>query len=163
MTASPPIGALRAAWQASIEATKHWGSVGIDLVEVEPLCQLLISGGRPFLDAAWTAREQRETNRMAEGLAGKWAAKEAVMKALGHGIGDMDPREVEIVTTPHGAPQVELHRSARAIAKRQQIATWHLSVTHEGGWAAAIAIASLQPRLDLVDPANSANEGRNLG
>ena len=75
----------------------------------------------------------------------------------------MDPRDVEIVTTPRGAPQVELHRSARAIAKRQRITTWHLSVTHEGGWAAAIAIASSQPHLKLVDPANNPNERRNLG
>jgi holo-[acyl-carrier protein] synthase len=163
VTAPPPISALRAAWQASIEATDRSEGVGIDLVEVEPLRQLLVSGGRPFLDAAWTAREQRDANRQAEGLAGKWAAKEAVMKALGHGIGDLDPRDVEIVTTSHGAPQVELHRSARAIAKRRRITTWHLSVTHEGGWAAAIAIASSQPHLKLVDPANDANERRNLG
>jgi holo-[acyl-carrier protein] synthase len=163
MTAPSPIGALRAAWETSIEATEQSGGVGIDLVEVEPLRQLLVLGGRLFLDAAWTAREQRDSNRHAEGLAGKWAAKEAVMKALGHGIGDMDPRDVEIVTTPHGAPQVELHRSARAMAKRQRITTWHLSITHDGGWAAAIAIASSRPRLDLMDPTNDANERRNLG
>lgn len=163
MTAPPPIGALRAAWQASIEATEQAAGVGIDLVEVGPLRDLIVSGGRPFLDAAWTAREQRDTSRQAEGLAGKWAAKEAVMKALGHGIGDMDPRDVEITTTPPGAPQVELHRSARAIANRQRITTWHLSVTHEGGWAAAIAIASSQPHLKLMDSANEACERRNLG
>jgi holo-[acyl-carrier protein] synthase len=150
-------------WQASLEATEQAGGVGIDLMEVEPLRQLLVSGGRSFLNAAWTAREQRDTNRQPEGLAGKWVAKEAVMKALGHGIGDLDPRDVEIVTTAHGAPQVELHRSARAIAKRQRITTWHLSVTHEGGWAAAIAIASSQPRPKLVDRAYSANERMNLG
>ena len=163
MTALPPIGALRAAWQASIEATEQADGVGIDLVEVEPLRQLIVSGSRPFLDSAWTVREQCDTNRQAEGLAGKWAAKEAVMKALGHGIGDMDPRDVEIVTTPHGAPQVELHRSARAIAKRQRITIWRLSVTHEGGWAAAIAVACSQPRLKLVDSADSTNEKRNIG
>lgn len=163
MTAPPPIGALRAAWQASIKATEQAGGVGIDLVEVEPLRQLLVSGGRAFLDAAWTAREQRDANRQAEGLAGKWAAKEAVMKALGHGIGDMDPRDVEIVTAPQGAPQVDLHRSARAVAKQHHITTWHLSVTHEGGWAAAIAIASSQPHLKLVKSENGANERRSLG
>lgn len=137
--------------------------VGIDLVEVEPLRQMLVSGGRPFLDAGWTVREQRASNRQADGLAGKWAAKEAVMKALGHGIGDIDPRDVEIITTPDGEPQVELHRAARAIAKRQRVAAWHLSVTHEGGWAAAIAIASSQSRLKLVNVPNSANERRDLG
>jgi holo-[acyl-carrier protein] synthase len=159
----PPIGALASVWQASIEQTARAAGVGIDLVEVEPLRQLIDSGGPSFLDAAWTAREQRDTNRQPEALAGKWAAKEAVMKALQHGIGDMDPRDVEIVTTPIGAPRVELHRAARVIAKRRKITTWHLSVSHEGGWAAAIAIASSQPHLQLVDSAATTNERRSLG
>ncbi len=163
VTVQPPLGALRSAWKASIEATEQAGGVGIDLVEVEALRQLFVSGGQSFLDAAWTNREQRDANRQPEALAGKWAAKEAVMKVLQHGIGAMDPRDVEIVTTPLGAPQVELHRAARAIAKRQRITSWHLSVTHEGGWAAAIAIACAQPSLKLVDSAGSTNERRNLG
>lgn len=163
MTPQPPIGALASVWQASIEAMDQASGVGIDLVEVEPLRQLLATGGRSFVDAAWTAREQRDSNRQPEALAGKWAAKEAVMKALQHGIGDMDPRDVEIVTTPLGAPRVELHRAARVIAKRRRITTWHLSVAHEGGWAAAIAIASSQPHLKLVDAAAPTNERRHLG
>jgi holo-[acyl-carrier protein] synthase len=163
MNPQPPIGALASAWQASIGAMGQASGVGIDLVEVEPLRQLLAAGGRPFVDAAWTAREQRDTNRQPEALAGKWAAKEAVMKALQHGIGDMDPRDVEIVTTPIGAPRVELHRAARSIAKQNRITTWQVSVTHDGGWAAAIAIAVSQPNLKLVDSTAPTNERRSLG
>jgi holo-[acyl-carrier protein] synthase len=163
VTPQPPIGALASVWQASIEAMGQASGVGIDLVEVEPLRRLLAAGGSSFVDAAWTAREQGDTNRQPEALAGKWAAKEAVMKALQHGIGDMDPRDVEIVTTPGGAPRVELYRAARSIAKRHRITTWHLSITHEGGWAAAIAIASSQPHQNLVDSAATTNEGRSLG
>lgn len=163
MTPQPPIGALASAWHASVEAMGQASGVRIDLVEVEPLRQLLVAGGRSFIDAAWTAREQRDTNRQPEALAGKWAAKEAVMKALQHGIGDMDPRDVEIVTTPIGAPRVELHRAARSIAKQHRITTWHVSVTHDGGWAAAIAIAVSQPNLKLVDSAATTNERRSLG
>ena len=95
--------------------------VGIDLVEVEPLRQLRRVGGRSFVDAAWTAPESSETptaNRKA--LAGKWAAKEAVMKALQHGIGDIDPRDVEIVASRLAHLEVELHRAARAIAKQDR-------------------------------------------
>ena len=163
MTPQPPISALASAWQASIEAMGQASAVGIDLVEVELLRQLLAAGGRTFVDAAWTAREQRDTNGQPEALAGKWAAKEAVMKALQHGIGDMDPRDVEIVTNPIGAPRVELHRAARSIAKQNRITTWHISVTHGGGWAAAIAIASSQPNLKLIDSAATTNERRSLG
>ena len=43
------------------------------------------------------------------------------MKALQQGIGDMEPLDVEIVSTPLGAPAVELHRAARAIAKKRGI------------------------------------------
>jgi holo-[acyl-carrier protein] synthase len=162
MTTSSPVYALQSAWHAGIGPVCHAAGVGIDLVEVEPLQQLLESGGRAFLDAAWTAREQRDANGQPEGLAGKWAAKEAVMKALQLGIGDMDPLDVEIITMPLGAPVVELHRAARAVAKDRKIETWHISVTHEGGWAAAIAIASLR-RICPGDIAVAAEEGRNRG
>jgi holo-[acyl-carrier protein] synthase len=143
MTAGSPLGALRSAWQASATGSADQpAGVGIDLVEIEPLCQLMQSGGAAFLDAAWTLREQHDANGQPEGLAGKWAAKEAVMKTLQRGIGELDPLDVEIVTTQLGAPGVELHRAARAAARHKKIGQWHLSVTHEGGWAAAIAIAS---------------------
>jgi holo-[acyl-carrier protein] synthase len=162
MTASSPLHALQSAWHASIGPMGQSAGVGIDLVEVEPLRQLVESGGPAFLHAAWTARERRDANGRPEGLAGKWAAKEAVMKALQRGIGEIGPLDVEIVTTPLGAPAVELHRAARAAARNRKIATWHVSVTHEGGWAAAIAIASLR-HLQLTDTAVAADEGRNSG
>jgi holo-[acyl-carrier protein] synthase len=142
MTVSSPIGAIWSAWAASADSAGQAAGVGIDLVEVGTLRDLVESGGPAFLDAAWTPREQRDANRQPEGLAGKWAAKEAVMKALQRGIGDVDPLDVEILTTQSGAPRVELHRTARAAARERKIGHWHISVTHEDGWAAAIAIAS---------------------
>ncbi len=160
MTAVSPKRALRSAWNASVDLVDQAAGAGIDLVEVEPLRLLIQAGGDVFLDAAWTAREQRDANNQAEGLAGKWAAKEAVMKVLQRGIGDLDPRDVEIVTEPSGAPRVELHRTALSIAKRRRITTWHVSLTHEGGWAAAIVIASsLRATLTGTDVGN--HEGRN--
>ena len=162
MTTTSPILALRSAWQATIEALDQTGGAGIDLVEVESLRQLIEAGGDGFVDAAWTTREQQEANGQTEGLAGKWAAKEAVMKVLQRGIGDLDPRDVEIVTEPTGAPRVELHRTARTFARRRRITSWHVSLTHEGGWAAAIVIASsLRPTLARAAAAN--HERRNHG
>jgi holo-[acyl-carrier protein] synthase len=162
MTASSPLQALRSAWQASAETVSHAAGIGIDLVEVETLQRLINSGGPAFLDAGWTAGEQQDANGRPEGLAGKWAAKEAVMKALQHGIGDVDPLDVEIVATSLGAPAVVLHRTARAVAEKRKIAAWHVSVTHEGGWAAAIAVASAR-HLQLADTTVAAPEGRNNG
>ncbi len=160
MTAVSPMRALQQAWSASVEVVDQAAGAGIDLVEVEPLRQLIQAGGDVFLDAAWTAREQRDANNQAEGLAGKWAAKEAVMKVLQRGIGELDPRDVEIVTEPSGAPKVELHRTALSIAKQRRITAWHVSLTHEGGWAAAIVIASsLRATLTGTDAVN--HERRN--
>jgi holo-[acyl-carrier protein] synthase len=162
MTTTSPKHALQSAWLATVEALDQAGGAGIDLVEVASLRQLIEAGGDGFIDAAWTAREQQEANGQAEGLAGKWAAKEAVMKVLQRGIGDLDPRDVEIVTEPSGAPRVELHRTARTFARRHRITTWHVSLTHEGGWAAAIVIASsLRPAIDGA--AVTDHEGRNHG
>lgn len=162
MSADSPLNTLQSAWHASIGPIGQAVGVGIDLVEVEPLRQLVESGGSAFLDVAWTAREQRDSNSQPEGLAGKWAAKEAVMKALQEGIGELEPLDVEIVSTPLGAPTVQLHRAARTIAKKRGIAIWHVSVTHEGGWAAAIAIAS-KPHAQLTDAAVTAQEGSHIG
>jgi holo-[acyl-carrier protein] synthase len=134
--------ALQSVWQASIETEDPPMAIGIDLVEVEPLAQLLEAGGPFFANAAWTPRERREAKGQPEALAGKWAAKEAVMKALQRGIGDIGPKDVEIITNSSGAPVVELHRSARSTAKSRRITAWTVSVTHEGGWAAAIALGS---------------------
>lgn len=142
MAATSPLEALQSVWQASIVTNDPPTAIGIDLVEVESLAQLLEAGGRFFANAAWTARERRESNGEPEALAGKWAAKEAVMKALQRGIGDIDPKDVEIITHHSGAPAVELHRSARSTAKSRHLTDWTVSVTHEGGWAAAIALGS---------------------
>lgn len=162
MTTASPMQALQSAWQAAIELADQAAGAGIDLVEVEPLRQLVEAGDDTFVDAAWTDREQRDANGQPEGLAGKWAAKEAVMKVLQHGIGDIDPLDVEIITEPSGAPKVELHRGARTIARRHRITTWHVSLTHEGGWAAAIVIAS-SLRATLAPTAVTNHERRKHG
>jgi len=162
VTATSPMRALRSAWQQSVELTDQTARAGIDLVEIEPLRQLVEAGGETFLDATWTAREQRDANGQAEGLAGKWAAKEAVMKVLQRGIGDLDPRDVEIVTEPSGAPRVKLHRAARTIARRQRVASWSVSLTHEGGWAAAIVMAS-SLRTTIAGTAAANHGGRTHG
>jgi holo-[acyl-carrier protein] synthase len=158
MTINSPLAALQSVWYASVDTSNPTSAIGIDLVEVEPLRQLLDAGGLSFLAAAWTNRERRDANGQPEALAGKWAAKEAVMKALQRGIGEIDPKDVEIISSPSGAPNVELHRAARSIAKRRRVTTWRISVTHEGGWAAAIAFGSGSEHHRKTD-----GEGRKVG
>lgn len=115
--------------------------MGIDLVGLAAFATLRDTGGAAFLESAWTAAERLITGESSERLAARWAAKEAVMKALGCGLGDLDPLDIEIATEPGGAPTVVLHRNARAAADLLGVATWQVSLCHEDGWAAALAVA----------------------
>ena len=133
--------------------------VGIDIVSVQLLTDLIADGGQPFLDASWSPAEQSDSNNDPERLAARWAAKEAVMKCLGTGIGEVEPTDVEIVTLSSGAPQVALRGRAARLAQSRGLSAWRISMSHEAGWAAAIAVglrisAPMSPR-----PGIESNEG----
>jgi holo-[acyl-carrier protein] synthase len=74
-------------------------------------------------------------------LAARFAAKEAVMKALGVGLGAFKLRDVEVVRKRGGAPMVGLHGKAAVLADERGVASWHLSLTHSESMAMAVAIA----------------------
>jgi holo-[acyl-carrier protein] synthase len=148
-----PIEVVRSAWNASVApVTSPTATVGagIDLVEMTAFARHHAAGGQEFLDVGWTRAEQRDAQGSLERLAARWAAKEAVMKALRCGLGVLDPLDVEILTEPDGAPRVVLHQSARAAATALGVGRWHVSLCHEDGWAAAIAIAERLP--SMTDP-----------
>ena len=115
--------------------------VGTDLVDVDNMRDLLASGGNAFLDSVWTKTEQRDSEGSPERLAGRWAAKEAVMKAIGHGLGDVDPLDVETVRLDRGALEVRLHESAATAARLARIHRVLVSISHESKWAISFAIA----------------------
>jgi holo-[acyl-carrier protein] synthase len=110
-------------------------AVGIDLIEIERLERALER--RPRLaDRLFTAGElayARERARPGRHLAARFAAKEAVIKALGQGV---PPREIEVVAGK--PPRVELHGRAAEVAGDAEIA---ISLTHSRESAAAVAIA----------------------
>jgi holo-[acyl-carrier protein] synthase len=74
-------------------------------------------------------------------LAVRFAAKEAVMKALGVGLGAFKLRDVEVVRRRGGAPMVGLHGKATVLADERGVNAWHLSLTHSDSMAMAVAIA----------------------
>ena len=142
---SSPVAAIRSAWNASTEAYGTAVGVGIDVVETGPVGELISAGGPAFVDSAWSATEQRDAEGSVERLAARWAAKEAVMKALRCGLGDLGPLDIEIHIGPDGAPDVVLHGNARRTAAAQGLHSWHISMCHEQGWAVAIAVADPRP------------------
>ncbi len=111
--------------------------VGVDVVEVARLQRALTRtprlAGRLFTDA------ERAVTRC-ESLAARFAAKEAVAKALGAPAG-LRWRDAEVVSDPDGRPRLVLHGGVADEAAAQGITAWHLSLSHDGGVATAVVIA----------------------
>ena len=64
------------------------------------------------------------------------------MKALGRGLGDIDPLDIEVARLHSGALEVRLHDSAATAAERVGARQVHVSISHDQGWAVAFAIAT---------------------
>ncbi|WP_439592035.1 holo-ACP synthase [Microbacterium sp.] len=118
--------------------------MGVDLAAVTRL-QAMIEDDPAFLPTAWTSRELAYADGDVARLASRWAAKEAVMKALGIGIGRISPLDIEVLGDEDGVPSVALTGTARDRACELGIADWAISLSHEGGLAIAFAIASAPP------------------
>ena len=117
--------------------------VGVDLCEVERMARTLertpTFAARVFTEAERALCARRRN--AAEGFAARFAAKEAVLKALGRGLGACPLRDIEVVRAESGAPAVALHGRAAALAAEAGVARWHLSLTHTATTAAAVAVA----------------------
>ncbi len=117
--------------------------IGIDAVDIDRFRQLLErrpgAAARLFTEAelAYGARWHDPAPR----LAARFAAKEAVMKALGVGLGAFAFRDVEVVSSPSGAPSVVLRGPAEALAGSLGVESWRLSLTHTDSLAQAVAVA----------------------
>jgi len=117
--------------------------LGTDVVEVERFRLILerraTLAERLFTDGerAYGAGQHDPT----ESLAARFAAKEAVMKALGVGLGDFNFHDVEVVRADSGAPSLVLSGKAKGIAANLGVVTWHLSLSHTSSTAMAVVIA----------------------
>jgi len=118
--------------------------VGLDLVEIQRVTSVLARQGGAFLDRILGDGEDRERTDRRDApthVAGLFAAKEAVMKALGTGMAGASFREIRILHRPSGQPYVELSGATRERARSMGIEGWELSITHSKKTAAAVAIA----------------------
>lgn len=115
---------------------------GIDLVRVERLAELDPAIRARFIRRVFTPAEQAQADGRDESLAGLFAAKEAVSKALGCGIGQISWQEIEILRESSGEPRLILHGAAKTLADQKGLLQWSVSITHEGGMAAAVALAA---------------------
>lgn len=118
---------------------------GIDLVEVERIRAMLDRHADRFLARVFTPGEAARglgSRRYAEHLAGRFAAKEAVLKCLGTGLSlGISWTDVEVVVRATGQPEIVLHGPAAVRAATIGARSWHLSITHTQTHAAASVIA----------------------
>lgn len=119
--------------------------IGIDVVEVDRIADAIQRLGTPFLDRLFTPAELEYCQAQkfpALHYAARFAAKEAVSKALGTGIGEHAGwLDLEILRDPSGAPRVLLTGAAARFAKENHITCVQISLTHAKAYAAANAIA----------------------
>src|SRR5690349_6874076 len=120
-------------------------AIGMDLAQIERFEKVHRRHGQRLLERLFTEGERaycdRRATRMAS-YAGRFAVKEAVMKALGTGWSSgVTWRDIEVVRRSGSAPELLLHGATEKIAKRRGIARFHITITHDAGVAAAVAVA----------------------
>jgi holo-[acyl-carrier protein] synthase len=117
--------------------------IGTDLVEIGRFRKAM-ERSPGIVDRIFCEGEQAYAARKVDPapfLAVRFAAKEAVMKALGPGIGGLRLRHIEVVRADHGEPSVLLHGVAAELAAGRGITRWLLTLTHTEAMAQAIAVA----------------------
>jgi holo-[acyl-carrier protein] synthase len=116
-------------------------ATGVDLIEIARIETVLSRQGKAWLDRIFTPAELEYCGKRAESLAGRWAAKEAVAKALGSGIGDVSWKEIEILGDEQNAPTLILHGAAKSKAKERGLTNWSVSISHSQSHSVALVVA----------------------
>lgn len=120
---------------------------GIDLIEVERIARMLSEHPERFRDRVFTPDEiaycESSRKRAAEHFAARFAAKEAVLKALGTGWRDgIAWTDIEVRRDPAGAPSIRLSGEAQRVAESKGITGWLVSISHTASLAQASVIGT---------------------
>lgn len=119
--------------------------IGVDFQEIDEVRESVETFGERYLRRVYTAHEIddccRIANRAAPALASRFAAKEAVFKILKEGDVAATWQEIEVQRLPSGHSVIALRGAAAELAARQGISTISLSLSHNGGIAAAVVVA----------------------
>lgn len=116
-------------------------ATGIDLIEIERVQEVIEHHGQRFLNRVFTPQELSEVGSNFASLAARFAAKEAVAKALGTGIGSITWQEIEILRGPAREPILYLHGSAKDLAESLSLEQWSISLSHTRDHAIAFVVA----------------------
>jgi len=114
---------------------------GVDMIEVERIDQAILRHGDRFFSRFFTKQELIDSNGRTTTLAARFAAKEAVAKALGTGIGEVGWLEIEILTGPRREPILLLHGDALRVSRQLGLSHWTISLSHTHEHAVAVVVA----------------------
>ena len=116
-------------------------ATGVDLIEIARIEEVVARHGKHYLERIYTSAELEYCGKRAESLAGRFAAKEAVVKALGCGIGDVTWKEIEILGDEQNAPVLTLTGMAKEKANERGLVNWSVSISHSQSHSVAFVVA----------------------
>lgn len=122
-------------------------STGVDILHIPRMQRAIDTHGERFLNRVFTPREIKACKGRSSEFAARFAAKEAVSKALGVGIRIMAHngigfKDVEVLPDGNGKPHVHLNGSAAERASALGLSEWSISLTHEREYAVAFVVAA---------------------
>ena len=115
-------------------------ATGVDLIEIARIEDVIARHGKHYLDRVYTPAELDYCGKRIESLAGRFAAKEAVAKALGSGIGDVSWQEIEVLGDEQNAPMLILRGRAEQRARELGLTVWSLSISHSQSHSVAVVV-----------------------
>ena len=114
---------------------------GVDLLDIDRFTHAYLRFNQQFLNRVFTPTELAENGQNIASLAVRFAAKEAVAKAFGTGIGHITWQEIEVCRGCSGEPILHLYGRAQKMAEDLHLSTWSLSLSHTQNQAIAFVVA----------------------
>lgn len=116
-------------------------ATGVDIIEIERIKRSINRFGDKMRNRIFTPQEQAACADRFPSLAGRYAIKEAVGKALGTGIGDVNFTDIEVVNDKRGKPELVLHNNAKTLAAQLGFNQWSISISHTNTHAIGFVVA----------------------
>jgi holo-[acyl-carrier protein] synthase len=116
-------------------------TTGVDIIEIERFAGTIERQGERFKQRFYTPLELAQAGNNIASLAARFAAKEAVSKALGTGMGVVRPIDMEVIRDENRAPHLHLHGEALHVAHTLGLHTWSISLSHSDKYAVAFVVA----------------------
>ncbi len=117
-------------------------ATGVDLIDIARIREAIERHGERFITRIFTEAEQRDCGGRISSFAARFAAKEAVSKALGCGIGDVSWLDIEIRSNENKAPYLVFYGDGERMAKELGLLNWSVSLSHTESQAIAFVVAT---------------------